>query len=269
MAAKKRSWIKEKIYGFLKKSEFLCQVYEFKPQFKMLCRYGAIYPRTYIINHDKKLIYIRMCKVANSSLIASVCEQDLGIVEDYHQLHARVLGTKKLDEDEKTYFKFCFVRNPYDRLVSGYVNKYITEKKEMGVTRTSLYMDHYLLGYIKSPKDFTDFVKKICKIPTCLEDQHFQKQYNLLYDKRGKCRVNYIGKYENLKEDYEKIRKKFDLCPIPHLNQTSKGNWMDYYTLETAELVHKKYKKDFKVFGYEHCYQELIQYLKEKERANV
>lgn len=42
---------------------------------------------------------------------------------------------------------------------------------------------------------------------------------------------------------------------------------MDYYTLETARLVYKKYRKDVEAFGYQDSYRRLISYLKKKEKA--
>jgi len=268
MSNKKRTGLKEKVYGVLKKSLFLCQVYGFGVEFKRICRYGKIDPVVYIINHNKELVYIPIAKVANSSIKASMCEQKLDGVKEYYQIHSLVTKANKLDEETEKYYKFSFVRNPYDRLVSCYVNKYIEDKKYLE-TKGHLYMDSYLFGYIRRPKDFSDFIRKICKIPTWLEDQHFQKQYNLLYDKSGNCLADYVGKYENILEDFEILKEKFDLDPLPHYNQTSKGNWMDYYTLETAELVYKKYYKDFQTFGYEDFHKDLIKYLNDKEQEHI
>lgn len=252
--------IKAKIIEICKKSDLLCRIYEFNPRFTRFCRFGTIAPATYVINHEKKLIYVRMCKVANSSIKGAMCEE----IDEYHDLHRKVPGSEVLTKEEKEYFKFSFVRNPYERLVSCYVNKYVTPKKKFAGQKQELYMDKYLFGYIRNPKDFSEFVKKVCKIPPRLEEQHFQQQYHLLYDRHGNCLVDYVGNYENIQEDFECIRQKFNLKPLPHYNKSEKGNWMDYYTLETAELVYKKYKKDFETFGYNDLYHELVEYLKSK-----
>lgn len=60
------------------------------------------------------------------------------------------------------------------------------------------------------------------------------------------------------------IQEKFDVKALPHFNQSKHGNWKDYYTKETAELVYKTYKLDFEKYGYEESYRELITYIKEK-----
>lgn len=268
MAVKRILFFKEKIFKIFRKSLFLCQIYVFLVRFKDLCRYGKMDPPVFILNHDKKIAYVRIAKVANSSIKVSMCEQNLEGVKEYYKIHEMVSSTNVLNQSEENFYKFSFVRNPYERLVSCYTNKYITDKKHLE-KRDHLYMDTYLFGYIRNPKDFTDFVRKICKIPTCLEDRHFQKQYNVLYDKQGNCIVDYIGKFENLQEDFEVLRDKFDLKELPHYNPTEKGNWMDFYTIETAKLVYEKYEKDIKTFGYEDTYKALMKYLKQKEVKSV
>lgn len=60
---------------------------------------------------------------------------------------------------------------------------------------------------------------------------------------------NFIGKFENLENDWKILQEKFDLGNLPH---------------KTAKLVYKMYKKDFEAFGYENEYQKLLEYLKQK-----
>lgn len=54
---------------------------------------------------------------------------------------------------------------------------------------------------------------------------------------------------------------------MPHYNNSGVGEsnkWMDNYTLETAELVHEKYKRDFESFRYEEYYTKLVKHLGDK-----
>ena len=194
------------------------------------------------------------CKTACSSIKANLYHLD---VPDDHSIHQIKPDTFWPDERQyKNYFKFTFVRNPYDRLVSFYENI---------VQKHNRFREYYLFGYLRRDKGFPDFCKKVCRIPFCLADMHFESQYYLLYDKQGNCRVDHIGKYENLAEEYEWIREKYGLAPLGRLNPSGKRNWMDYYTRKTAQLVYKKYRKDFETFGYEDAHQELMEYLDRKE----
>lgn len=75
---------------------------------------------------------------------------------------------------------------------------------------------------------------------------------------------NFIGKFENLENDWRFLQEKFDLADLPHKNATTKDDWRNYYNEKTAKLVYKMYKKDFEAFGYENEYENLIKYLKNK-----
>ena len=90
----------------------------------------------------------------------------------------------------------------------------------------------------------------------------------MIYDKGDKCQVDFVGKVENIKEEYEPIRERFNLLPLSHTNRAASLTgkcWMDYYTPFTAWLVYRKYKKDFIAFGYEDEYRKLKEYLKGKK----
>lgn len=76
---------------------------------------------------------------------------------------------------------------------------------------------------------------------------------------------NFIGKFENLTEDWKILQEKFGFADLPHKNATSKDDWRDYYDVKTAKLVYKIYKKDFETFGYEDEYQKLLKYLENKK----
>lgn len=76
--------------------------------------------------------------------------------------------------------------------------------------------------------------------------------------------VDFVGKMETMNDSFPKIAKKYKLSLLGHYNASKKGNWMDYYTLSTAKKVYKRYKIDFKKFGYDKYYYELLNYLKNK-----
>lgn len=226
---------------------------------KKLLKTGKIAPGTLIILENKKLVYLVISKTGNSSIKTTFIESNVPDNYSIHRKDWHIVYT--LNDDMKNYYKFTFVRNPFDRLVSCYVSKYHEDQKRGMKLRFS----HYLFGVIKKDKGFDNFVKNVLRIPTFLADDHFIRQYALVY-KNGKSLVDYIGKFENMKEDFEAIKQKFKLSDLPHFNKSKKGNWMDYYTLETAKLVYNHYKKDIEIFGYQEEYQTLISYLQEKSK---
>lgn len=228
-------------------------------------RYGHFDPREYNVSEEKKLVYLNNSKVACSSFKAGMFPV---AAADDNSIHVSTehFRKRKLNKRQQGYFKFTFVRNPYERLVSCYESKFHTDRDKYH--RKVLYFECYFFGFISKDKGFTNFIHSICKIPDQFADRHFCSQYGLIYDNyKGKesCVLDFVGKYETMAQDYKKIQDKFHLKQLPHFNKSEKKNWMDYYTLETAELVHNKYRKDFEKFGYEEKYEQLIEYLKTKK----
>lgn len=162
-------------------------------------------------------------------------------------------------EQFSRYFKFSFVRNPYERLVSTYI-----------------YFD-----YIKK-FDFKHFLDTI--VSNNLDERstrHFLPQHNYIYDKNGSILVDYVGRFENLQNDFNHVCGCIGMpnTILPHANKTKSNNknlgtlrmvkklakdlyswksqqrhrsrYMDYYDEESFALVNNLYEADFRLFGYE------------------
>ncbi len=234
-------------------------------------KYGEYTSKTFHIDHEKKLVYLSNSKVACSSIKASMYKVT-NEAADYRAVH-RI--TKKQNNYElsvpwdkyQDYYKFTFVRNPFARLVSCYVNKLITDKKRLGKEMRYLYFENYLFGYLNIDHGFSNWAKRVCRIPDKFADRHFVLQSFLIHDKEGHELVDEVFRFENLAADFEVIRAKYDLEPLPHYNKTNRGNWMDYYDEETARRVYQRYRRDIEEFGYQDAYDELIKYIKERKVA--
>ena len=221
---------------------------------KRILRERRIFPNyiRYHSNDDRKVFYSKIDKVACTSL-------------------AKTFGKSKCQSRKNPQHKFIFtfVRNPFDRLVSGYKNKILciitTGNKNHFYFKNSFFLSKNLtiITFTKN-EPFEEFVKKVSTIPYILTDRHLLPQHKFIY-KNDKCLVDYIGRFENLEKDFEPIRKKYNLEKLPHLNKTqkSKDEWKNYYTKELADLVYKRYRKDFDLW-YPNAYKELVDYLNKK-----
>lgn len=232
-------------------------------------RNGSYYTRSFFFDPDKKLLYLSVSKAGNTSIKA--CLYAMPEMDDYRNVHnavhhqknrAQILQISRFSD----YYKFTFVRNPFDRLVSCYENKLHSDRESVGVTINELIYDRYLMGYLGKDRGFMDFARRVCRIPDKYADRHFVSQSFGMLDENGRLIPDYVGKFENFAGDFEVIREKFDLAPLPHYNQTKKEkkNWMDYYDLDTARRVYERYKTDIQVFGYQQTYDELVAYIKSK-----
>lgn len=224
---------------------------------------------SYLVLDDLKVAYIVMQKVACTSIKASMINMkssaDYLAVNNYIRKTGHVVS--KLDPDaHRQYFVFTFVRNPFERLISCYENKYHTDR---ALRRSTMKYDDYLMGYLSKDKGFKSFARRVCRIPDRISDDHFVSQ-SFLIDRMGQNpKPDFVGHFERLREEYEPIRERFGFMPLPHHNRTPKAmNWMDYYDLPTAESVYRRYREDIERFGYQETYEQLLEHLRSKEKKS-
>jgi len=74
-----------------------------------------------------------------------------------------------------------------------------------------------------------------------------------ILDEKGECMVDFIGRFERLQDDFDKICDRVDIprSKLPHKNKTDHGHYSEYYDSESREIVERKFRKDIAEFGYE------------------
>jgi len=189
-----------------------------------------------IINSDKKFVFVAIAKTACTSI-----HRRFGIYRDpvpsiYHMHLRNILKAYPMVKD---YYKFAFVRNPYDRLLSAYYN-----------FRSS--PEHSEWAYPSYKYDtFRDFVLDI-ENSGCLEFIHLAPQFDFL--KVGNdIGADFVGRYENLNEDFAKIEKRLGLrhVRLPVARTSQHPHYTIAYDNEMRKKMQEVYEKDFEVFGYE------------------
>src|SRR3954471_2827170 len=105
-------------------------------------------------------------------------------------------------EQFNSYFKFAFVRNPWDRMVSFY--KYMGLRKGQG-------FKEFLMS---------DFKNDIWKT----RQWFVGPQLDFICDPDGRVAVDFVGRYEQLQADFQKVCQRLNLPvnELPHVNK-SKG----------------------------------------------
>jgi len=148
------------------------------------------------------------------------------------------------DNRWQDYFKFTIVRNPWDRLVSCWKNKIVTQKPSKRQFRSSL---RWELNYQKAT--FNEFISKITEKNNITRDIHWTLCHNLFPVND----IDFIGRFENLQEDFNTVCDKIGIPQqeLPHANKTKHKHYTEYYNDETKQIVAEKYAKDIELFGYE------------------
>ena len=141
---------------------------------------------------------------------------------------APVLGS----ECFASYFKFAFVRNPYDRFVSY-----------------CAFMGRENGHFAASPREFMHWL--LFEQPP---EQHvlFRPQHEFLIDEQGALAMDYIGRSESMQASYATVCSCLGI-PVTTLgraNASSHRSYADYYDRRLADGVADRYRLDFKLFGY-------------------
>ena len=137
------------------------------------------------------------------------------------------------DLDSKFFFKFSFVRNPWDKIIS------------------ECFCPHIQLIF-KNCKNIKDKIKTACHWGTKGGYAgHCRKQTDFI--NHAGIELDFMGRFENLQQDYKHVCNVLDMpgVALPHKFKTKHKHYTEYYDDETREIVAEKYKKDIGFFGYE------------------
>lgn len=141
----------------------------------------------------------------------------------------------------ESFLTFTFVRNPYARMYSFY-----TSKIQLGQAPGK----YYEKFGIKKGCSFEKCVNILTSIdPQDLE--HHAIPQSILLINNDKLLVDYVGKLENIEEDWIVIQQLFGTQKaLGKANQTRHSS-QAVYTPELQQRVYDYYRNDFELFGYD------------------
>jgi hypothetical protein len=161
--------------------------------------------------------------------------------------HPSDLGIKKSINILNKMYVFTFVRNPYDRILSAYLDKVCKHKNNYLAINKKLGRD------LNSSISFEDFVEYL-DIGGVYDNVHWAPQYSMLPDINY---LNYIGKVEFLNQDLiyltDILFSNSDSFVLDNYakNPTHAKNQKEtYYTQSLKSKIYELYKQDFHFLGY-------------------
>ena len=194
-----------------------------------------------------KFVYFHIPKCGTSSFLDILEKGDFKLEENEKYLSVkdrRRVEFEKYKDIFDSYFKFSFIRNPYQRLVSCWDDKIKFDRKP------EKDRDYYyrkfgdLLGY-----SFSEFIRYLSDHPdNILRDVHW-KPYNEILPI---SKLDFIGRLETAEEDFTLISKRLGLegHKFPNLNAGNyeKESWKDHYDDESFQIVSTLYSEDIKLY---------------------
>jgi hypothetical protein len=136
------------------------------------------------------------------------------------------------------FYKFAFVRNPWDHLVSIY---------------------HFMLSdpeiprhaEVKALTGFDAFVQWAIDQAAPFPKGITKLQSEMLTDRDGNLLVDFVGYYEALHQDFARVCQYVGIdAPLPHLNRSQHRDYRSCYNGHTRALVEEHFRPDIDLFGY-------------------
>jgi hypothetical protein len=198
---------------------------------------------TYKPYDEHRCIFVHIPKAAGMS----ICRSLFGNLAGGHATLAdyQVIFSKHEFDD---YFKFSFVRNPWDRVLSAY--HFLCAG---GVTEHDRNWAHHIRSYT----DFDNFVLRGLRTTMMRNRLHFRSQSSFLrIPYNAQIPLDFLGYFENIQQDFDVIRQSMGLdntTALRHVNKTTVekvSDFRDAFTDQTRQIVADVYAEDIELLGY-------------------
>ena len=204
-----------------------------------------------IVSHQHRFIFVAIPKTGTHSVRQALREQlgpddieQVGLFVDkrfpYPELAQIRHGHLSLQQVRPflgeqafaDYFKFAFVRNPFDRFVSYCA--FMTRADDAFQRDPRAVMRHILF--------------KLRPLDHIL----FQPQHTLLVDADGVLLTDAIGRVEEMQASYDAICARIGIpsAALGQVNSSRRGDYRDYYDQVLVDGVSALYRRDLELFDY-------------------
>lgn len=131
------------------------------------------------------------------------------------------------------YFKFTFVRNPWDRAYSWYRNVIRDETNRKNFD-------------VDANVSFEEFVTRF------VGTGNLRSQLFWIRDRHGKIDIDFIGRFENLQHDFHAACTSIGIKPptLPHKLDGGRKDYRIVYDAKIRRLVEEVYSEEISLFGY-------------------
>ena len=137
------------------------------------------------------------------------------------------------EENFGSFFKFAFVRNPFDRFVSY-----------------CAFMTREIRAFDRDPKSVMHHM--LFRAPP-MQHVLFRPQYAFVADQNGELLSDAIGRVEEMQQSYDQMCKRIGIptTQLEKANSSRHGDYRQYYDQQLIDGVANLYGRDLSLFGYD------------------
>ena len=190
---------------------------------------------------ETESIFIHIPKTAGKSIFQGL--YGIGLHESFGHAgvdaYLSILGPRKFNK----FFKFAFVRNPWDRLYSAF--RFASNGSfgsENGILFQNEIKDMTFSEFVKDWLDSSKVDKYIILKP----------QSDFVCDSAGDLLLDKVCYFENIDNEYRELCLLLGKTKdMPHINKSqSTSHYQDVYDSEMIDVVLELYAVDIELFGY-------------------
>lgn len=239
-----------------------------------------------IISYDRRFVFIHIHKTGGDSVAAALSPalvgRDVALKTDVQQWMQRItpgsrreaaktLGKHSSADEVRRYlseekwgqfYTFAFVRNPIDRTLSLYAYaRKKAEEREQRMARNLWYLtpqgratDPLRWPSVQAYRETATF-SEFLRHPLLRSAPAMQPQWESLCDETRTVLVDFVGRFENLSQDFEVIARKLGVPDrsLPWRNSSGSQDGSRQRTIpnEDRALLVERFRDDFSLFGYD------------------
>lgn len=192
-----------------------------------------------IISDSCKFVFVHIPRNAGSSVRVALKpfgdDQWAGSRLRWHEMLPALISRHP---ELKTHFKFAFVRNPWERVVS----LFCYAKETMAPTYPPF----------QAMESLETMLRQFDRTDSRLRMMHFiRPQCEYVCGEDGQWLTDFVGRYENLDADFAPACRRIGItAALPQINASGRRGYARYYNSWCRDFVAARYARDIEEFGY-------------------
>lgn len=196
----------------------------------------------------KPWIFVHIQKTGGSSIRSA-----LGAPLSPPEKHLFAKQLRNLHEMKawQSSYKFAFVRNPWDRLVSWW-SMIDTFRADFASGRPLNKFHTFVLEHANTFEEFLENCDEEI-FDTDGEKWIYRNQLDYITDDHGKILVDFVGRFERLQCDFDTVVEKIEpkhMVSLPRINASKHRHYAEFYTPALIQVVTDRFARDIEAFGY-------------------